>query len=218
MSTDPLAELVQPLTKHLVAVVPNELDPLLWCDDVPADPTGSDEGVTRLLYFGSRTHAGDLALVEELPAALSYRRDRPVVIETVGVVDRGTALPDGFVAVDPPRPNYAGFVRWLRSQGRRWHAGLAPLADEPFNAMKSDLKLLEYAGLGLPAVASPVGPYRNAAPALARHAQGIDSWVEQVETCLAETGFSSAREALVRDRTMTPETLQRWVRLVTGQR
>jgi hypothetical protein len=218
VSTAPLATLVQPLTKHPVEVVPNELDPLLWTVDIPAEPDASDPTVTRLLYFGSRTHAGDLALVEGLPGALSERLGRAVVVETVGVVEKGTALPDGFVAVDPPRPHYAGFVRWLRGQGSRWRAGLAPLADEPFNAMKSDLKLLEYAGLGLPAVASPVGPYRDAPPALARHAQGVDSWVEQVATCLAEpAAVSAARETLVKDRTMSRETLQRWVRLVSGQ-
>jgi glycosyltransferase involved in cell wall biosynthesis len=37
--------------------------------------------------------------------------------------------------------------------------GLAPLADTPFNAARSNVKLKEYAALGIPWLASPVGPY-----------------------------------------------------------
>jgi glycosyltransferase involved in cell wall biosynthesis len=37
--------------------------------------------------------------------------------------------------------------------------GVAPLADIPFNHTKSPIKLVEYAALGIPAVASAVGPY-----------------------------------------------------------
>jgi glycosyltransferase involved in cell wall biosynthesis len=37
--------------------------------------------------------------------------------------------------------------------------GLAPLADIPFNRSKSPIKALEYAALGIPVIASAVGPY-----------------------------------------------------------
>ncbi|MDO8209891.1 hypothetical protein [Conexibacter sp. CPCC 206217] len=37
--------------------------------------------------------------------------------------------------------------------------GLAPLIDIPFNLARSNLKLKEYAGLGIPWLASPIGPY-----------------------------------------------------------
>lgn len=39
--------------------------------------------------------------------------------------------------------------------------GLAPLADHPFNHSKSHIKALEYAALGIPVIASDVGPYRE---------------------------------------------------------
>lgn len=41
------------------------------------------------------------------------------------------------------------------------HVGLAPLADDHFNRSKSYVKALEYASLGIPCIASDVGPYRD---------------------------------------------------------
>lgn len=39
--------------------------------------------------------------------------------------------------------------------------GVAPLADIPFNYSKSAIKAIEYGALGIPVVASDVGPYRD---------------------------------------------------------
>jgi glycosyltransferase involved in cell wall biosynthesis len=39
--------------------------------------------------------------------------------------------------------------------------GIAPLLDNDFNRIRSDVKLKEYAAVGLPWLASPVGPYRG---------------------------------------------------------
>jgi glycosyltransferase involved in cell wall biosynthesis len=39
--------------------------------------------------------------------------------------------------------------------------GIAPLAYNEFNKSKSDLKVLEYASLGIPVVASDFGPYAD---------------------------------------------------------
>jgi hypothetical protein len=216
VSTRVLADRVGTLATCPVEVVENELDPLLWSSAQPAEPAPDDDR-TRLLYFGSRTHTADLALLEGLPSALGERLGREVLVETVGVVGRDASLPPGFTRVEATHQHYPGFVRWLRRNRSRWAVGLAPLADEPFNESKSDLKLLEYAGLGLPAVASPVGPYRDAPAALALRAAGLDDWVEQIATCLSGSDSSPARLALVRSRTMSPRTLERWVRLVSGQ-
>ncbi|HEX7291463.1 MAG TPA: hypothetical protein VF250_10085 [Conexibacter sp.] len=37
--------------------------------------------------------------------------------------------------------------------------GIAPIADSPFNRAKSNVKLKEYAAMGVPWLASPIGPY-----------------------------------------------------------
>ncbi len=41
----------------------------------------------------------------------------------------------------------------------QWDIGLAPIADMPFNHARSSIKVKEYAVLGRPWLASPVGPY-----------------------------------------------------------
>jgi len=43
----------------------------------------------------------------------------------------------------------------------QWDIGLAPIADIPFNHARSNIKVKEYAILGRPWLASPVGPYAS---------------------------------------------------------
>jgi glycosyltransferase involved in cell wall biosynthesis len=53
-----------------------------------------------------------------------------------------------------------GFATLLHSAAA-FDIGIAPLADSPFNASRSNVKLKEYAALGVPWLASPVGPYAD---------------------------------------------------------
>jgi glycosyltransferase involved in cell wall biosynthesis len=73
--------------------------------------------------------------------------------------------------------------------------GLAPLVDSPFNRAKSPIKLLEYSLLGVPWVASPVGPYLqwvedvtdtgNPEDAGGLFASSPDDWLHALETLYA---------------------------------
>ena len=53
---------------------------------------------------------------------------------------------------------YPAFVRWMARE-LKWDLAVAPLCDDVFTRAKSDIKALDYAGLGVPAVYSNVGPY-----------------------------------------------------------
>ncbi len=54
--------------------------------------------------------------------------------------------------------------------------GIAPLADSPFNAARSNVKLKEYAALGVPWLASPVGPYADLGPEQGGRLVRVGDW------------------------------------------
>lgn len=61
-----------------------------------------------------------------------------------------------------------------------WDVGLAPLADHAFNHARSNIKVKEYAALGKPWLASPIGPY---APLGEKHGGRLvpdERWTEEV--------------------------------------
>lgn len=225
VSTAVLADLVRPSTSAPVLLLPNELDPLLWAGEPPPGDVGrlsvpeeAPEEV-RLLYMGSKTHHGDLALLEGLPGALAQRLGAPVTLELVGVT--AGEVPEGTRRLVPDKSNYAGFVRWLRRHRRRWHAAVAPLEDTPFNASKSDLKLLEYAALEVATVASPTGPYAGADPALALPAVDRAAWVDGLEAVVRRHAVhgpaTDARAWVLDHRTMTEDSVSAWHGMLTGR-
>jgi glycosyltransferase involved in cell wall biosynthesis len=65
------------------------------------------------------------------------------------------------LAIDSPRYEWLPWQAYdaLPQQLSRCDVALAPLADVPFNRTRSNVKLKEYAALGLPWLASPVGDY-----------------------------------------------------------
>jgi glycosyltransferase involved in cell wall biosynthesis len=69
----------------------------------------------------------------------------------------------------------------------RFDVAIAPLADIPFNRARSNVKLKEYAAIGVPWLASPTGPY-----AAMGEAQG--------GRLVPDDGWDAALDALVTDR------------------
>jgi glycosyltransferase involved in cell wall biosynthesis len=82
----------------------------------------------------------------------------------------------------------------LASQIERFDIGVAPLADTPFNRARSNIKLKEYAALGVPWLASPVGPYLGLGEDQGGRLVEDDRWFEEVVSLVAE-GESRARLA-----------------------
>lgn len=164
VSTDQLADVVNAHTSAPVHVVPNTVpDRLLDQVVLPRVPA-----VHTLGWSGSNTHNGDWAWDATAESVLSWfafsRSAEGWRLRTLG------ALPQ---PLELATQRYAGQVQHIHNDGtpdidtyykllRRWFdVGLAPLAPTEFNRSKSDLRLLELAALGIPWVASNVGPYAS---------------------------------------------------------
>lgn len=170
-----------------VTVIANGLDAPLWGGPDPGAGPGSPPpagGRFRLLYMGSPTHDPDFALVLEALDALE--RTRPGRFELVMV--GGLAAPverDWLIRLDIPldRRRYPAFVPWLRDQPA-CHLGLAPLVDNRFNRCKSDLKVLDYAALGLACLCSDLPPYAGLIRRRLAIPVAADGWRQALEQAI----------------------------------
>lgn len=200
VSTEALARVVRQFASEVV-VVPNELDPEFWGGEPgptsPREPwTGGRpdaDGRVHALYMGSATHQDDLELLRPVFDGLATKDGRPVVLDVVGVTGGD---PGWFERVDIPEGHHPEFVRWLRGESGRWSVGLAPLADDPFNTSKSDLKFLEYTMLGLPTVASRSTSYATVPDHGGRTASSTDDWRRAILAAVDE-GPSEAAASYV---------------------
>ena len=161
------------------AVLANGLDAEAWAG--PARfPRAEAEGPLQLLYMGSRTHDADLDLILPELDALAGRNPDAFRLTLVGGVSQPLQRPWLHTLEVPLEARrYPRFVRWLRRLPRH-DLGLAPLVANPFNAAKSDVKLLDYAALGLPALCSPGPAYQELLAAGVALPAEPGQWAEQI--------------------------------------
>jgi hypothetical protein len=74
--------------------------------------------------------------------------------------------------------------------------GIAPLVDNAFNRLKSDIKVLEYTAMGLPVVASSVEPYSDADQAILCNPS---EWYPTLRTLIQDQGALAAKKSATRD-------------------
>jgi hypothetical protein len=181
-STPALADLYAGIGGSAV-VIANGLDPRLWRDwrRAPHEPFADRR--LRLLYMGTHTHAADFARLRPALERLAEERPDSFALTLIGV-ETGTAPARWLTSLSAPSDavSYPRFVRWLRGQGP-FDAGLAPLAPSAFNAAKSDVKLLDYAALGLLPVVEDAPAYR-ADPRFADAALFARDWRETIAMLL----------------------------------
>ena len=147
-STETLAEVYRPVCQAAV-VVPNALDPRVWRNYRARHAPFGTGRTLRMVYMGTATHDADFALIlpalDRLAAEMPGRFD----LTLIGAVRR--APKRRWLRRMPPPAGataYPRFVRWLTREGP-FDLGLSPLVDNSFNSCKSDLKFLDYCGLGV---------------------------------------------------------------------
>jgi len=201
VSTPALAETIGELCRRVV-VVPNQLDERLFLTGTGGEPPGpgtaEPDRPIRLVYAGSPSHADDLEFLHEVMTQLRSELPGRLELDVVGGEPRGTGeawyhrreIPAG-------QASYPDYVALLRRWRADWDIGVAPLLDTPFNRHKSDLKFLEYTGLGLPGVYSDLEPYRtvvDGSTGLVRR-NDVAAWSEAI--------VRLAQDAELRDRMRT---------------
>jgi O-antigen biosynthesis protein len=159
-STDALRDSLDPSHSKKATVVPNTIDPRLWRRYRKGLHSARSGGRLELLYMGTSTHAPDLEMILPSLERLASEHPEAFRLTVIGLIQTGPD-PSWIRRIPTPyRSEYPHFARWLRDQAGEFDVGIAPLVDSVFNRLKSDIKVLEYTALGLPSIASSVGPYR----------------------------------------------------------
>lgn len=159
VSTDVLADVVSAHTSAPVHVVPNGVP------DTLADMARLPRTHPRMFgWSGSATHDGDWAFNSTADQIAGWFSHSFVAqgwnLRTIGAfpapLDKALGCPRPWSLHHDGTPDLQLYYKRLR----QWFdVGLAPLAPTVFNKSKSDLRLLELAALGIPWIASNVGPY-----------------------------------------------------------
>ncbi len=178
-----LAARISRLAPHArVSIHPNSLPGALRA--VPSPATTSHGSQVWVGWAGSATHARDVGQLA-YPLREVLHQFRHVRFISVG----GTypSFPPETVVLDW-EDDYDAYMRTISS----FDIGLAPLRVSRFNDCKSDIKILEYMGLGIPWIASNTGPYaqhkslHNVAGILVN---SLNEWCDALEKLIANPGL-----------------------------
>lgn len=204
-----------------VRVVPNGIPLELWPGKKPAKddaPGDSQDRPVRVGYLASRNHVEDIAVLVK-PWKWLARTFPP---ERLQFILGGAFYPelkaalgdrlDFFEGVDMEHyPAWAGQLRL--------DIGVAPLADTVFARSKSPLKMLEYAALGVPCVASYIGPYKDVdclgGPRPVRNSQDwINALRHLIETPVSRAEVAALQRRVVEERYTLRHTADAWLEVL----
>ena len=132
------------------------------------------------------TRPQDLALIKPLAAWIKQRVGALQLVHIGHAEGRlslaeALGLPPALVLTKPLMP-YANYLEAIN-----FDIGLAPLAPGTFNEFKSELKLLEYSGRGIPWIASDAPPYRQLCEQWSwggRLCREPHQWIDQLQALL----------------------------------
>jgi len=193
VSTDALAREYFPY-QPLIYIVPNFLDEELWKNPV----IRHSDGKIRIGWAGGNAHADDLKMIGKALEKLVKEFKGKVIFETMGMTKAELAgvFPMTELGQACPSCGYEGelhhypgeslkdYPMVLASKG--WDIAVAPVISNAFGNTKSDIKIKEYAAIGVPVVASSIAPYRDAARdgAQIAFASSFEEWYNELKTLI----------------------------------
>jgi len=177
-----LAEKIAPYNKNVV-ILPNAIPQ--QSDYFTAPHTPAEK--LRLFWQGSITHERDIALLRNPVKRLNknscimvmagYTPGDDVWQRTAAMYTNSNRLQSQLLPALDPTEYYRHY--------RHADVCLVPLTSTPFNALKSNLKILEAANLGLPVIASHVQPYTGMQGVCYVHNQS--HWYQHIQALTNET-------------------------------
>lgn len=169
-------------------VIENRLDPRIWRNFKQQRKILESKAV-HILYMGTATHDADFnMLLDQLDGLHSLAPDSFKLTIVGAMRNPPKRVWLSTMAPDADNRMYPRFARWL-VRNNSFDVGICPLVQTKFNDCKSDLKILDYAALGLVPMVSDCVPYTKTAIA--------NKCAVVVPT---RTGWTDALHAIVKDR------------------
>lgn len=219
VSTDYLANVVIEHTSAQVMVLPNTVPRSLT--ELTPTHTANDQDGKQVIgendlvigWAGSSTHNRDFG-----ECAKSVKRVIQANPQTIFHCICSMDYTDRVKSIKG-RTHWTGWVNGVENYYRaiNFDIGLAPLYPFVFNESKSDIRLLELGALGIPVIASPVGPYRRSFnegyPCLLTRTpkewtDALTWYIQQPEE--ATRAGKNAREWVI-ENSITENNVYRWV-------
>ena len=159
-STESLKDEYDDISDDKKCVIENTLDERLWLN-YRASKSEVERKRTadlNILYMGTATHDNDFLEVYGALKSL-VEQGYQIKLTVIGAVSsRFNENWIEFVSAPTGQERYPRFARWLR-EFSSFDLGIAPLNDNDFNRMKSDIKVLDYAAINIPTLCSNVPAY-----------------------------------------------------------
>jgi hypothetical protein len=122
-----------------------------------------DSDMVRLFWSGSGTHAPDMDILRNPIKKINFPIKTVIAGYNLGekhIWDRMIGVFTNGLKLNPTIYDYAGVTKYMGAYADS-DISVIPLVDNKFNAMKSNLKVLETASKRNPAIVSNVHPYKN---------------------------------------------------------
>jgi len=208
-STSYLAEELKPLNS-VVTVFPNLLDPGIW--NIPDSIRVHEDGQMKICCIGTGLMAENLSFIIPAMEYCEKKYGTNVIFSLWGNVkyldERVRKLKN--VTLTGKKVPYMKFAREL--QASSYAFGVVPLSDLRFNRAKSNIKYLEYAVSGIPAIFSQVEAYAAVSDreTCLLVENDPDAWKQGITSMIEDGGLRErlARNAFmqVKDRFILNET------------
>lgn len=161
-STVPLKGEYDDISDDKKCVIENTLDERFWINYRAAKSNIESKRTTdfNILYMGTATHDNDFL---EAYGALKSLVEQGYELKLTVIGAVSTRFNEDwieFISAPPGLERYPRFARWLR-EFSIFDLGIAPLNNDDFNRMKSDIKVLDYAAIKIPTLCSNVPAYEK---------------------------------------------------------